>query len=199
MTITTVIPTLGRDTLWTRAVPSVVCQKADWRIIIVGDGVDIEAPFDDPRIRILRIDRPDYPKDEREHWRIGGVRAFDFGLDHVETEWWSYLADDDEYLPNHHGSLLRWAGTCDVSIGTWEHRRLGTVVMANNPPGNMEVMQGAYIIRTVLDHRPKDSDLTVPHHGWDADWWQRLGARSGIRYHVSPDVVARYHSAIKRA
>lgn len=193
MAITTIIPTIGRETLWTRAVPSVRCQRADWRIIIVGDGVDIPS-FDDSRIRVLRIERPDYPEDEHERWRIQGVRAFDHGISHVETEWWSYLADDDDYMPDHHGELLRWAGNVDVSIGAWEFMRHGSIRWPQTlPPGPMEVMQGAYIIRTVLDHRPKETDLCIDRHGWDADWWDRLSNRPDVRYHLSKKVVARYH------
>lgn len=193
MGVTTVIPTIGRDTLWTRAIPSVMAQDADWRCIVVADGVDI-APFDDPRITVLRMDAPEYPDDHFERWRILGVRAFAHGLDHVETEWFSYLADDDEYLPSHHTALLRVADEADVVCGQWHYRiddRTLAHSMVGCPPGPMEVMQGAYIARTSLGIRPRDSGLAVDGAGWDADWWHRLRLMD-IRWKVVPEEVAAY-------
>ena len=195
MVVTTVIPSIGRETLWTRAIPSLMAQTApDWRCIIVGDGVDIP-PFEDPRISVLRIDAPEYPEDPFERWRVLGVRAFNHGLDHVETEWFSYLADDDEYDSCHHQTLLGWADVADVIVGGWHyayngvhraHRIIGC------PPDIMDVMQGAYIMRTSLGHRALE-EPTVPGAGWDACWWRRVLDRgTDIRWRVTPTVVAYY-------
>lgn len=193
MLVTTVIPTIGRETLWTRALPSVMAQRAEWCVIVVGDGEVIKPKrgFTSKRFRYLSIDRPDYPKDPAERWRVAGVAAFDHGLDHVETEWWSYLADDDEYTPKHHGELLRWAGQADCSIGAWRSIAHHRTHHPANPPTDKMVLQGAYIIRTVLNHRPR---TTGYDDAWDADWWRRLRTEHpDVRYHVSLEVVANYH------
>ena len=53
--VTTIIPTLCRDTLYTRAIPSVMAQTVtDWRCVIVGDGIEPTAP-DDGRFAVLGI------------------------------------------------------------------------------------------------------------------------------------------------
>jgi hypothetical protein len=67
----------------------------------------------------MRIDAPEYPDEPLYRWRIGGVRAFAHGLDHVQTTWFSYLADDDEYMPIHDEYLERAGGAADVVVGSY--------------------------------------------------------------------------------
>jgi len=196
MLVTTVIPTAGRDTLWTRAVPSVMAQATDWRCIIVGDGVDVE-PFDDPRITVTRIDRPAYPEDVRQRWRILGVRAFAHGLSMVDTEWWSYLADDDAYDPCHHETLLAASAGADCVYGVTHYHATEPghrTQIPSVPPGTMEVCQGAYIIRTAVGPVPSEQ-LGPGHHrgdGWDADWWSAVLAMD-LRFRVVPETVFHYY------
>ena len=124
-----------------------------------------------------------------------GARAFNHGLDHVQTEWFSYLADDDEYDPCHHEALLVRADAADVVCGNWAYVTNGVRVPCSAvecPPSTMAVMQGAYIMRTSLEHRALET-LTAPR-GWDACWWRRLLERGAeIRWEVTPTVVAYYH------
>lgn len=176
--ITTVIPTIGRDTLWTRAIPSILMQTvADWRCIVVGDGVDIE-PFDDVRIAVLRIEATDYPADPYERWRIAGVRAFAHGLDHVKTDWFTYLADDDEFMPIHHEHLEAAGAKADVVYGLSESMGRANIYGQSWPPSHRDLCQGSYIMRTATGLRPRD-DIEGT---WDGDWWQRaIDARLRFR------------------
>jgi hypothetical protein len=172
-----------------------MAQATDWRCIIVGDGVDI-APFDDPRITVTRIDRPAYPDDARQRWRILGVRAFAHGLRMVQSDWWSYLADDDAYDPCHHETLLGTADDADCVYGVAHyhatepgHRQK----IPSVPPGNKSVCQGAYIMRTTETVYPT-GDVGPGMDGWDADWWDRVVER-GLRFRVVPETVFHYYPA----
>ena len=194
MVVTTVIPTIGRETLWTRAVPSVEVQQAEWRIIVVGDGVDIP-PFPDPRITVLRIPRQKYPADPHEAWLVSGTDAARHGVEHVETEWWSYLSDDDAYDPQHHELLLDGAEDFDLVFGRSMYHVADVVTPVRSdppvPPGDMDVCQGAYIIRTSLHHYP--SAVRVREGGWDATWWRQLRERGDVRFKRVPAVVLHYY------
>jgi glycosyltransferase involved in cell wall biosynthesis len=187
--ITTVIPTLGRDTLYSRAIPSLLAQTVtDWRCIIVGDGVEVEAH--DPRITTLSIPRTDYA-DDIHRWRVGGVRAFNHGLDHVETEWVSYLADDDEYLPNHHADLLRRAADdVDIVYGQSTSPGRNGHYGTHFPPDPFDICQGGYIIRASLGTRATE---TPGSESWDAAWWR--GLLPGSRFARITSVVHVYHPA----
>jgi hypothetical protein len=194
--VTTVIPSIGRDTLRSRTIPSLLGQTVtDWRCIIVGDGVDIPA-FDDERITVLRIEEPDYPDSRRGRWRIAGVEALCHGLDHVETEWWSYLADDDAYAPIHHERLLEHAHHADCIYGRTRYHTGDETPppphVPNLPPESMDVCQGAYIVRTSIAPRPTTA-LDRGKEGWDAYWWSRFAPET--RYARVPDVVCHYHPA----
>lgn len=184
--ITTVIPTIGRDTLWSRAVPSIQAQTVkDWRCIIVGDGVDIP-PFDDERIRVLRIEAPDYPEEPIAKWRVAGVRAFAHGLDHVDTNWFSYLADDDQYMPMHHDVLEAAGGKVDVVYGVSESVGRANMYGQQWPPSHRDICQGAYIMRTDTGHRPREDAPGT----WDGDWWYRA-IESGMKFGHIGHVVHR--------
>lgn len=186
MVVTTVIPTLGRPTLWTRAVPSVMAQQ-DWRCIIVGDGVTIP-PFDDERISVYRIPRPRYPADPLARWRVGGVRAFAYGLERVESEWFSYLADDDYYTGAHHAVLRRASAGADVVYG--QARRPGATALYGEqwPPRWDDLPQGAYIMRTDTGMRPTE---TPGDMAWDRAWWDEA-QRRGLRFARANGIVMMY-------
>ena len=183
--VTTIIPTLGRDTLWTRTLPSVMAQTADWRCIIVGDGVDLP-PVDDPRVTVLTIPRQAYPDDARERWMIGGTAAFNAGLDLATTEWVSYLADDDAYHPGHHGRLLRHARYVDVAYGL---SRAGEQFYGHWPPDPLGIVQGSYIMRRSTGLRARE---TVGSRSWDALWWEDALA-AGLRFAFADELVHYYH------
>jgi len=191
MAVTTVIPTIGRETLWTRAIPSLMAQTVeDWRCIIVGDGVHIP-PFADPRITVMRIDAPEYPDDPLLRWRIGGVRAFAHGLDHVQTTWWSYLADDDEYMPVHDEYLERAGGDADVVYGMSESMGRSNIYGAEWPPRADDICQGGYIMRTALGMRPVE-DTT---RAWDTTWWHDVLGQPDIRFARIQHLVHRTYIA----
>ncbi len=190
--ISTVIPTIGRDTLYTRAIPSVQAQTVtDWECIVVGDGVELD-PVDDPRIRFLTIPKPDYPSDPHLHWSIGGVAAFNHGLDEARGEWVSYLADDDAYRPKHHELLLA-AATDDVDVVYGQSvmpEEQGEQIYGNRwPLEPFDVVQGSYILRASLGHR---AFIEPGQRGWDARWWTDLLERQ-VRTLMVKGIVHDYH------
>lgn len=198
--VTTIIPTIGRDTLWSRALPSVYAQtRDDWRCIVVGDGVDIP-PVADGRVTVMRIDH-DRPTGALARWRYGGAAAFNAGLDRVDTEWVSYLADDDAYRPDHHERLLAASDGADLVYGQSQPHRpgderplAGRLFGDRWPLEPHDVVQGSYILRASLGYR-----ATEPAgESWDADWWHRLLAL-GLVIRRAEAVVHDYYPAPENA
>lgn len=168
MVVTTVIPTIGRPSL-ARAIASVMAQAVPWRLIVVGDGIVPDVPADG-RILAVRGPMPDYPADERMRWNMGGVRAFDAGLDLVTSEWCAYLADDDEYMPAHHAALLAASADADVVYGQSRTPGRASIYGDRWPPEDADICMGAWIMRTSLGMRARET----PGMAWDLDWWRRL-------------------------
>ncbi|HYL71268.1 MAG TPA: glycosyltransferase family 2 protein, partial [Candidatus Dormibacteraeota bacterium] len=94
--VTTVVPTYRRPALLSRALASVAMQT--YRDLVVrvydnasGDGTE-------------SVVRDFAARDPRFHYfahaeNIGAERNFRFGLEHVDTEYFSFLSDDDLLLP----------------------------------------------------------------------------------------------------
>jgi glycosyltransferase involved in cell wall biosynthesis len=194
--ITTVIPTYDRPRLlMERAIPSVLAQVGDWECIVVGDGTDGQtvAAMDalcakDARFRFWNPPRTPLPDDPLERWKVMGVVPFNFGLDQAQGEWVSYLADDDEYRPDHHRLLLeRATHDADVIHGL---SRAGTQTYgAKWPVDNKTIVQGAYLLRASLGHR---ADPVPRDVAWDIVWWQGLLDR-GARFRYIGELVHIYH------
>lgn len=170
MTVTTIIPTIGRNTLYSRAIPSVQVQSGDWECIVVGDGFLPVVP-DDPRISAAAA--PKGPND----WRVGGVTAWNTGLGLARGEWVSYLADDDAYHDMHHARLLTASDGVDMVIGRSRVMDPDTGLPTSRVFGRVDdigphdIVQGSYIARRSCDLR---GDLDLGDEAWDARMLRRL-------------------------
>lgn len=184
MLVTTVIPTIGRPSL-ARAIESAVGQSD--LVIVVGDGIEPDVPAG---VMALRIDRPDYPDDPKVRWYQAGVRAFNHGLDHVTSEWFSYLADDDYYLPNHHAALLAASDGADLVYGMSESPGRSGHYGSNWPLQVHDVCMGAWIMRTDTGMRAVETTA----RSWDTDWWERV-LQQNLRVARVNEVVHVYEPA----
>ena len=89
-TITFIIPTIGRKTL-IKSIKSLQNQtNQNWNAIIIFDGIKSNININDPRIKIIEID-----KKGRDKNSAGLVR--NIGIKYVKTKWIGFL-DDDDYL-----------------------------------------------------------------------------------------------------
>jgi len=111
--ITFIIPTLGRKTL-TRALKSIQLQKdADWKAIIVFDGIKCNLPEDYliDKFQIVEINKSG--KEIGNLSQAGQVRNHAFDL--VDSEWIGFL-DDDDYLRDNYITCLREEDTNDLEL-----------------------------------------------------------------------------------
>jgi glycosyltransferase involved in cell wall biosynthesis len=89
-TITFIIPTIGRETL-IKSIKSLQNQtNQNWNAIIIFDGIKSNININDPRIKIIEIDKKGKDKNS-----AGLVR--NIGIKYVKTKWIGFL-DDDDYL-----------------------------------------------------------------------------------------------------
>jgi GT2 family glycosyltransferase len=102
-TITTVIPTFRRPRLLRRALRSVLRQTRQDFLVCVYDNasgdetesVVAEAAAGDPRVVYFK--QPE---------NIGGARNFLFGMQRIETPFFSFLSDDDVLLPHFYETAM---------------------------------------------------------------------------------------------
>jgi glycosyltransferase involved in cell wall biosynthesis len=101
--ITAIIPTYRRSRLLQRAVRSVLAQAYGHLQVIVYDN----ASNDDTAATIATLAREDprvkyfcHPEN------VGPVANFAFGMEHVETPYFSMLSDDDYYHPEFYATAL---------------------------------------------------------------------------------------------
>jgi glycosyltransferase involved in cell wall biosynthesis len=88
--ITFIIPTIGRKTL-SESVKSLQKQtNPDWNAIIIFDGIKSNIKLDDPRIKIIEIDKKGKDKNSAGLVRNNGIKL-------VKTKWIGFL-DDDDYI-----------------------------------------------------------------------------------------------------
>ena len=92
--VTILLPTYNRRDYLPQAIKSIVDQTfRDWRMIVANDGgedvADIVAGFNDPRVEYVNLPHKGKP---------GVLNAV---LKMVESEYVSYMDDDDEVFPDH--------------------------------------------------------------------------------------------------
>lgn len=102
--ITTIIPTYRRPSLLVRAVRSVLRQGVeDFQVIVYDNAsgdetarVVAELAAEDPRVRYCA-----------HLENIGAFENFNYGLQHVDTEYFSLLSDDDLLLPHFYEQAMQ--------------------------------------------------------------------------------------------
>lgn len=92
MTISVVIPTIGRATL-DRAIESVL--RAGFPCIVINDGIEMTPPSEHPGLKYLKLGR-NYGRLDGELWY--GQIGFTTGTYLSETEFTMALGDDDEII-----------------------------------------------------------------------------------------------------
>jgi glycosyltransferase involved in cell wall biosynthesis len=171
--ISIVIPTYDRaELLATRSIPSVLAQThADWDLHIVGDGSPDDVrravtAFTDPRVRYTRRDRWTYPADPLDAWHMSGSAVANYGLDTASGPYVSFLADDDEMLPEFLAKLsAKLDAGCDIAYCASEvvgHGYLGCTY----PPAFAQQSGGEFMWR-LNDVR---HDLECWKRGMPNDW-----------------------------
>jgi glycosyltransferase involved in cell wall biosynthesis len=95
--ITTLIPTFNRPQLLRRAVKSVLCQTYPHVRVCVYADVAGEETMDVLKKLAQEDARVHY---HRHSSRLGIARNYLFGMEHVETPYFSFLGDDDVLLPH---------------------------------------------------------------------------------------------------
>jgi glycosyltransferase involved in cell wall biosynthesis len=88
ITVTFIIPTIGRESL-KNSIQSLKNQTIKtWNAIIIFDGIKCNIDEDDNRVKIVEIE-----KAGRDYNSAGDVR--NYGMSLVDTEWIAFLDDDD--------------------------------------------------------------------------------------------------------
>jgi glycosyltransferase involved in cell wall biosynthesis len=134
--ITTVIPTYNRPQLLRRAVKSVLCQTYPHvRVRVYADGAGEDT------MEVLRNLSQEDPRVQyqRHSSRLGIGRNYLFGMEHVETPYFSFLGDDDVLLPHFYQRAME---------GFQEHPQAGFCALA-----------------TIVVH-PRDRVAVLGSRGW---------------------------------
>ncbi len=101
--ITTIIPTYRRPKLLRRAIKSVLNQTYPYLQICVYDNAsgdetaEVVAEFAKNDFRVKYYCQPD---------NIGSLKNFNYGMEHVDTPFFSFLSDDDILLPELYRTLM---------------------------------------------------------------------------------------------
>lgn len=96
-----------------KVLPAVLCQTYEnFEVIIVGDHCTDDTPdrlakIKDPRVQFFNLrERPTYPSDKKDRWRIAGVEAIRRARDMSRGSWIAHVDDDDVFTPDHLEKLL---------------------------------------------------------------------------------------------
>jgi len=101
--ITTILPTYRRPNLLRRAIMSVLSQTYPHFQVCVYDN----ASNDETASVVAEIAKKDPRVKYHAHAKnIGGMQNFQYGLEHVETPFFSFLSDDDVMLPDFYQTAM---------------------------------------------------------------------------------------------
>jgi glycosyltransferase involved in cell wall biosynthesis len=197
-TVTVVVPTTGRWPLVTRALDTILRQRAvDVRAIVAVDGPADSPPsdchLDDGCVSVVWLPE-----------RRGVAAARNAGLDAVRTAWTAFLDDDDLWAPDKlHRQLaaaeaaqaqLVYASACIVDA----ELRLLSVVTAPDPAGLASALASANEIPAAASNVLVRTEALMDAGGFDlqfqhfADWdlWLRLV--DSVPIAAVPDVLVAY-------
>lgn len=206
--ITTIIPTYRRPHLLKKALQSVLSQTYPHFTVCVCDNSsddetpDIVASFvkNDARVQYFR-----HPKN------IGMIGNYLYGLSLIQTDYFSFLSDDDFLLPNFYEIALKQFESCPeagfsagstlikspngrlvkVPLSLW--KREGIFM----PPEGMLEMIGKYPIpTTVLFHKKILSHTSIDSENpllWDCDYLLQIASKYPIVITKKPCGVFLHH------
>lgn len=203
--ITTIIPTYRRPHLLRRAVRSVLSQTYPHFQVAIFDNASgdetaaiiAELARDDPRVRY-----------HCHPTNIGMVANFLYGVEHVETPFFSMLSDDDYFLPTLFETAMKGFEQHPDAVGSAG----GTIVVTKNgaitysssatgyviPPGGyLESLAGTYphisgyIFRTEFIQRMGLLDPSIYY--WDVDYLLKVHAKFPYVLAKEPGLVVVEH------
>jgi len=192
--ITTIIPTYRRPHLLKRAIKSALSQEGVSLQVCVYDN----ASGDETREVVEALAAEDGRVKYTCHpTNIGGFANFQYGLQHVQTPFFSFLSDDDVLLPGFYAAAMAgfqdfpdaqlWAGVTvrmdpagkvyDARIERWprEGYYAGVEGVAEMTGGLAPTWTGAVVRRNVVETVGfLDEAVGSP---FDLDWMLRIAAR----------------------
>ncbi len=209
--VTTIIPTYRRPHLLRRAVKSALAQQGVSLQVCVYDN----ASGDETREVVEAI----AAEDDRVKYvghpvNIGAFANFQFGLQHVETPFFSFLSDDDVLLPGFYEAALAgladypdamfWAGVTirmtptgkvyDARVDQWPREGKYTAIdgLMQMTSGLAPIWTGAVVRQKVLE----TVGLLDPDVGSaaDFDWLLRIVARHPIAISKKPVAILMLHA-----
>ena len=188
MSFTTfIIPTIGRASLQ-RTIDSLLAQQdSDFECIIIFDGIDQSLSSPDSRFRIVRtptklgINRGESPGESLS------AMVRNYGIELVQTDWISFIDDDDTITPDY-VRFLKEVQDNDVVI--FRMKYFGGLVLP--PLDSNEIVNGGVGIsfsvrKAILD---KYNTRFINSGVEDYELLASL-QRDGARMHVSPYIT--YH------
>ena len=176
--VSVVIPTIGRNSLTERTLPSLAAQThPDVEIVVEGD----------------QLARADYPADPQAFWCAKGCAARNAGIERATGEWILPLDDDDALYPWAITALLAASDDADVVYGRAYIEGAG--LLGSAPPQASGFCLGAVMFRASLAAR---FDPDCWRRGLPGDWdlWSRL-IEQGARWRFVDQIVLHYFPAEK--
>jgi glycosyltransferase involved in cell wall biosynthesis len=206
--VSVVIPLYNKERHIARAIQSVLSQNgSDFELLVVNDGstdgsAEVLKSFTDPRIRLVH----------REHVNSGGGHAArNLGIAESRADLIAFLDADDEWMPEHLGTLERLAEeypACGIYASAYvmlePGGKLNAPVFVGIPAYPWEGVIPNYF-RSAASYPVWTSAVAVPRRvldsvglfpvgvprGGDVDMWSRIAIRYPICY--STRVGAVYH------
>ena len=153
--ITFIIPSIGRPTL-SRTLESIKQNTdADWNAIVMFDGVEPTLKSDDPRIRIMRIEK----MGKLNH--AGGVR--NKAIQFANTEWIGFVDDDDIIKPTYISHLKQHLSENMKDVVIFRMQCHNNVILPSPGKTNFELCQVGISFCVKTDCFTKDNIWFEPH------------------------------------
>ena len=153
--ITFIIPSIGRSTL-SRTLESIKQNTdADWNAIVMFDGVEPTLESDDPRIRIMRMEKIG----KSNHAGLVRNQAIQF----ANTEWIGFVDDDDIIKPTYISHLKQHLSENMKDVVIFRMQFFNNVILP--PPGrtDFELCQVGISFCVKKDCFTKDNIWFEPH------------------------------------
>jgi glycosyltransferase involved in cell wall biosynthesis len=176
--ITFIVPSLNRTTL-KRTINSLLNQtNPNWKCIIIYDGVDGD-DFNDDRIKTIKIKKTGVVG--KINGQSGLVR--NVGIKMVDTEWISFLDDDDTIDCNYVEVLLKKYSKYDLVI--WRMKYNNGIIL---PPLNSDdISFGKVGISFCFKNIFKDLLFDENKNGEDYDMIKKITSKTN-NFIITPEV-----------
>ncbi len=208
--ITTIIPTYKRPKLLERAINSALGQTFPHILVHIYDNASNDETEEIVRRCALKDHRVKY---HRHPKNIGLLRNYQYGLSEVETEYFSFLSDDDVLFPWFYEETLKafkQSSECAFSAGSaiimsekgnvirvpldlWERDGLFFP-----PKGLLEMITKYPAPSCILFHRKVLKTISIDIHNsltWDCDYLMQIAARYPFYISKRPCGIFLHHES----